>query len=124
MKGIIVGLMAMAWAVGAMADGNDLLRLCRSAIQIMDRNPQAGTTDEDLVGGGRCHGLIEGTVSTVHFMDALHEAKPTICIPGGVKTLQVMKVVVKFLEANPKFLNLNESGLVLMATKDAFPCKT
>ena len=40
----------------------------------------------------------------------------------GVTFSQMERVVVKFLQDNPKKLNLNQSTLVVKALSKAFPC--
>ncbi|WP_342243228.1 Rap1a/Tai family immunity protein [Pseudomonas sp. OTU5201] len=117
MKGMFVGLMATAWAAGAMADGNTLVRNCESAIQMA-----GGKAGGDLIGAGRCQGLVEGTLDTVYMMDTVHNAKRAICLPEGVTKLQLIKITVKYINDNPKLLNQNESSLIMLAALDAFPC--
>lgn len=123
MKRTLATVGLAVWATNAMADGTTLLQLCRSLIPIMEQNPKAGVSDEDLVGAGRCYGLIEGTVKTIKLMDQVHGKGPTMCSPDTVTPLQMAKIVVKFVEDNPKLLNESETGLIAMAAADAYPCK-
>ncbi|WP_353740756.1 Rap1a/Tai family immunity protein [Pseudomonas fluorescens] len=112
----LAGLMASGHAM-ALGNGSELASMCRSSIQ------QVTTfKSDDPIGAGRCFGLIEGTVATVLMVDTQNKAQPRFCLPKNVNTLQMMKVVVKYLDDNPALLNLNEPSLILRAVVDAWPC--
>ena len=44
------------------------------------------------------------------------------CYPKGVTTGQLIKVVVKFLQDNPKDLHIMDVALIEEALHKAFPC--
>ncbi|WP_047528498.1 Rap1a/Tai family immunity protein [Pseudomonas sp. 11/12A] len=106
-------------AQSAMADGNKLLKECREGIVYVD----GGREPENLFGVGQCMGVIQGTIDTLDLTHALLNSPKIVCLPsGGLETLQVMKIVVKYLNEHPDRLHLNESGLISTALMVSFPC--
>lgn len=116
----LVGLLASGSALAlALGDGNELASMCKSSIQ------QVTTMkSDDPIGAGRCFGLVEGTVATILMVDKQNNAKPRFCLPKNVTTLQMLKVVDKYLDNNPALLNLNEPSLIVRAVVDAWPCSS
>jgi hypothetical protein len=91
-------------------DGNDLLPRCQQAVEAIDK-----TTLKDVnesFNAGFCFGLVQG----------VSYASADVCPGEGVTFSQMERVVVKFLQDNPKKLNLNQSTLVQTALSKAFPC--
>lgn len=123
MRRMLVAVGLTVWAASAMADGNTLLQLCRSLIPVLEKGSTVGFSNDDLFKAGRCHGLIEGTIRTANLMDKVYEKEPSICIPADVSPLQLAKVVVKFVEDNPKSLNHSETGLIANAVFENYLCE-
>lgn len=123
MRRMLVAVGLTVWAAGAMADGNTLLQLCRSLIPVLEKSSTVSFSNDDLFKAGRCHGLIEGTIRTANLMDKVYEKEPSICIPADVSPLQLAKVVVKFVEDNPKSLNQSETGLIANAVFENYLCE-
>lgn len=46
----------------------------------------------------------------------------TACVPKGVTNGQVIMVVQRYLEQNPRILNFEASTLIFWAINDAWPC--
>lgn len=123
MRRILATVGLTVWAASAIADGNNLLQLCRSLIPVLEQQSTVGFTKDDLLKAGRCHGLIEGTIKTINLMDKVHEKQPSICIPTNVSPLQLAKIVVKFVEDNPKLLHQSETGLIATAAFENYLCE-
>jgi hypothetical protein len=91
-------------------DGNDLLPRCQQAVEAIDRATWKDVNES--FNAGFCLGLVQG----------VSYASADVCTGQGVTFSQMERVVVKFLQDNPKKLNLNQSTLVQMALSKAFPC--
>jgi hypothetical protein len=122
------GLMAVALAGmlgsgAAMAaesrfDGNELLQQCQSYIKLVD-----GEKTNDFFSAGICAGFIQGVSNTVHFYSDDVEKDEKFCKPATVTNAQLVRIVVKYLQDNPKDLNQGRMTLVWMALMIAYPCK-
>ncbi|MNG03229.1 hypothetical protein D3C84_862980 [compost metagenome] len=120
MKGVFAGLMAMAWAAGAMADGNALLAQCQVALKAMDEDVSQGTTFDA--------GICLGKVSTViDMMQGLRDDLPPkykVCLPEqGIQYGQGIRIVTKYLNEHPKFLHLDDTILIMKALQTSYPCR-
>jgi hypothetical protein len=91
-------------------DGNDLLPRCQQAVEAMDKATWKDVNES--FNAGFCLGLVQG----------VSYASADVCTGQGVTFSQMERVVVKFLQDNPKKLNCNQSTLVEMALSKAFPC--
>jgi hypothetical protein len=97
-------------------DGNILLEKC-----------EAASPSSDKV---ECLGYVAGVMdASATMLDSLRAATPTkvppiYCLPtGGIQLVQVVRVSVKWLRDHPEKHHLRGDLLVMMALKDAFPCK-
>jgi hypothetical protein len=91
-------------------DGNDLLPRCQQAVEVIDKATWKNANES--FNAGFCLGLVQG----------VSYASADVCTEEGVTFSQMERVVVKFLQDNPKKLNLNQSTLIVMALSKAFPC--
>ena len=82
-------------------NGNELLRDCEA---------------EPGVNSGVCYGYIRGIADA-------GGSNGQYCIPEKVTVKQVKEIVVKFLNENPKMLNLPTYSLVHGPLLVSFPCK-
>lgn len=115
----IAAISACLCAQSAMADGNKLLKECNQGVAYVD----GGKEPESLLAVGRCMGVIQGTLDTLDLTHALLNSPKIVCLPsGGLQTIQIMKIVVKYLNEHPDRLHLNESGLISTALMVSFPC--
>jgi hypothetical protein len=103
-----------------LADGNELLRDCQSAIQLVETNGKEGNAFR----AGNCIGVITGVTSLRGVTnDALPKHAQT-CLPSpSPPNIQAARIAVKFLQENPEKLNQEEGVLMLFALQRAFPCK-
>jgi hypothetical protein len=100
-------------------DGNDLLRICKLWL-----NGPTKTGDEALASapGMYCAGFVSGIMETSILYRELHRG-PLICAPDDqVTSNQAVRIVVKYLEANPEHLHESASMLTTLALGKAFPC--
>nr|BBJ03349.1 hypothetical protein YBY_11970 [Marinobacter nauticus] len=107
----------------ANADAEEILRQCKLAIsdpEEIDRNPILAGIDI-----GFCFGYLRGVsdyATGTAFMadDQLNMVKS--CRPERVDNKQLARIVVQFLEKNPSYHHLEQTTLVALALKQAFPC--
>lgn len=104
----------------AWADGNKLLRNCKATLRVWDNN--SNSTD-DLMNSALCIGYITGIWDTILTFQAGSDKIKGACFPENATTGQMVRVVVKFLEENPKDLHNPEAILVLKTFNINFPCK-
>src|SRR5207249_3199182 len=86
-------------------DGNGLLRTCKLFL-----NGPAKTGDEALASapGLFCAGFVSGIMEMSILYRELHQGPSLICVPEDqVTTNQAVRIVVKYLEANPEHLHEN-----------------
>ena len=101
----------------ATVDGTLVLQHCKNALQFTDKvlkNADPG----DSTGIGFCVGMLEGVTYTMTLL-----SDGAICPPGGgMQNMDVLKIVVKYLEDHPTDLHMDGAFLVNMALFDAYPC--
>lgn len=101
----------------ATVDGNLVLKHCKTALQFTDR-VLSNTDPGDSTGVGFCVGMLEGVTYTMTLL-----SDGAICPPGGgMKNMEVLKIVVRYLENHPADLHIDGAFLVNMALFDAYPC--
>jgi hypothetical protein len=122
------------------SDGNALLMDCKEAIKYLDADGDLPSGNSNLL-AGLCIGIIQGTNETYGYWELFShgglpnpnqsptsslrkeiQSRVSICIPSDVKMIQVVKLIVKFLENNPENLNDSPSSIVIMAEKKYFSC--
>ncbi len=110
--------------------GKALLGYCQTAMQfegIPEDRPPTETEVEDLTKKTLCVGYLMGAIdATSTWQGAFEKAGMQgglFCLPeGGAEFNQTVRVVVKYLEANPEDLHYRADSAVQLALKDAFPC--
>ncbi len=106
--------------------GTRLLHDCRAAIKSTDVNP-ALTLEEDRA-ADRCISYVQGVLDSNNFWRFIdtrdHNKMLHYCIDKDVSTEQVIRILVKYLENNPK--ELSENGWVCLqaALLKSYPCDT
>ena len=94
-------------AEGYYLSGSDLLQECESDAAF-DRNV--------------CMGYVMGIADVTRSYVTLGHLNKYFCIPDAVDSIQLQKVIIKRLNANPEELHLSASSLVAKALYEAFPC--
>lgn len=118
---------AFAQSPGDGNDGNALLHNCSLVIKMVN-DDAVRMSPLDNLDAGECMGLVRGIMDTMTLWQsvdhgglvdntALHG-----CIANPLKTIQGVRIVVKYLNDHPDELNDPDTRLVLMAMVDAFPC--
>ena len=101
-------------------DGNDLLKRCTYAAA--DDLPKNTT---EFIGAAFCLGFIEGAVNGIQVAIAVNVEKKEdrpFCVPEGVTNSQKAKILVKYLNENPKLLHKGRLYLTIKAFVEAYPC--
>ena len=104
-------------------DGNYLLHACAG------KTASAKTQEAMLSIFGAnmwCMGFLDGVVdmNTLYSQILLGGKDGAFCLPEQeIPNDQLSRIVVKFLEDNPKILHQSARILAVMAFHDAFPCK-
>jgi len=85
-------------------------------------------TNGDPGSAVECFSIIKGVRDTSAIYKVIfdelgqNDHTSNVCVPESVNSGQLARVVVKYLNANPKLLHLEETGLVLLALIDAYAC--
>ena len=107
-------------------DGNSLLHSCSLMVKVLDGEHISSGENIDA---SFCNGYILGVGDMDSFLRAFEQERKVnsgivhLCVPSGVTTGQVVRVVAKWLKNNPEKLEMPASALVLAALREAFPCK-
>ena len=92
-----------------LSSANYLLRDCKVSIE--HPNPTFAQ--------GYCMGIVQGLT----FMARSSETWTCVETPAGVSNAQLVRVVVRYIEARPSRMHERFSALALEALLDAWPCK-
>lgn len=104
--------------LGTAADSNHLLDSCRQLERYMNDNK--ATTEHYKA--TYCLGLVEGARTAMLLLESQDDRKPSACIPMSVSNAQVVRVVLKYLDANPENLHHDATASVLLSLISAYPC--
>ena len=110
---------ARAGPAGYVFNGNDIYEACTDAVRGLERT---GEYDEHRF--GVCAGFIAGIVD-FHTVAARVESLPVamFCLPAGISTARVIRDVTAYLEANQARLHDLAAYLVILALREAYPCR-
>ncbi len=113
-------------AAQSVTDGNALLQDC--SIVVRGYDGANVTTSLENLNEGTCMGLLRGIADTMALWGSLDHGPVDAsafhgCLPDSLKTIQLARIVVKYLNDHPEKLHLPDTRLVMMALADAFPCK-
>jgi hypothetical protein len=108
----LVFLCGAAWgqSTPGYTTGSDLRENCGAAL---DKQTQSGAR------AGLCAGFIDAYRQLSIMVPA---ANLKLCLPAGVEGMQLIKVIVRYLDQHPERLHLPAAQLIYDATNDAFPC--
>ena len=121
MRHSLLLFLAMIAPLSQAADtGIELLSQC----QVAERFSDTGDL-RDPVAAMSCVALLQGVHETMQFLSVFMD-KPNAfksCFPvESISNVQAMRIVVKFLRANPERLHEPKTVLAILALKQAFPC--
>lgn len=106
--------------------GDDLIVECKAVLTLADGGH---ITDEESAKAAHCLGIVAGVRDTLMLWTGSNRMEmksiaSCACIPNDVSNIQATRIVVKYLEDNPEELNQLDTGLVAVALRKAYPCKT
>ena len=82
------------------------------------------TAAEAQIGQTQCISYIDGILDMHAMMVAFWKSKPQFCLPAqGLSLDQAHKIFVKWANDNPKDMHQLARTSVVLALKQAFPCK-
>jgi hypothetical protein len=116
-KPLIVIFLLFSIFVYSEDDGNELLNSCNSLVK--HSNGEKLNANEEI-GAIICNQYILG------FKDSLTlsgDIMGKVCIPEGVMSDQVARVVVKHLKLNPEILHKGRGATLLYSLERGFPCE-
>jgi len=97
----------------AFLTANELLVKCEAYIN-----------DTNISMGNVCAGYIEGVNDTYSAFNLFKDLNTKwFCTPDNVQISQLVRVVTKHLQENPKILHELASAWVILALNEAFPCE-
>lgn len=100
-------------------DGNRLLTGCGELVQMLDSGTRL---DLDVpVGAGFCLGYLGAVQDILNVKN--WPASESACLPEGTSTIQLGRIVVKWLRAHPEKLHENAFLLSLNILHETFPCR-
>jgi hypothetical protein len=116
----LLGTLILASPVGAQdnkqvdgASANYMLPFCKAWLMWVDEHKIPDT---------RLSGLCPGTVGALMWASSELKGTYATCIPSSVPNIQGVRVVVRFLEDNPQWLDRDFRVLAIAAFKLAWPC--
>jgi hypothetical protein len=129
MRSVALAVLVVLCALPAVAGdegpntGRVILEVCQTAVAVMD-NPRGIYSADEAMNAGQCIGNING------FFDFYHvgltagwiAGTARFCTPNGATNEQYLRIVVKYLKANPEKLHQNGTWLIYQALREAFPC--
>jgi hypothetical protein len=121
----------------SLTTGAKLLTYCRDAIRIYDsagdKTASAKITKQQDENGWRCLGYVRGVVDAEDYWTNHVDVKtgvPAFCLPLDVQLLspdskyeQFIRIVVKYIENNPEYMNRSAVPLIHNAMIGAFYCE-
>ena len=115
----IILLMVPTYVLAA-STGLDLLRGCTAAIKsIQGKDLSHEEYSEMIYWTGFLAGFNEANIIT-HY----ETQRPPYCPPAeGIQNEQLIRIVYKYLRGHPKDLHQSARLCVLLALRNAFPCK-
>ena len=100
-------------ADGIEGTGAELIRSCQEVLK------PYGTGD--ATEGMRCLGMVHGVSGVSQWYDH-RDHKRNVCLPEGVTTGQLVRIVQKYLNDNPQDLHLSDTYLIWFSLRQAYPC--
>ncbi|WP_236185904.1 Rap1a/Tai family immunity protein [Pseudomonas juntendi] len=104
----------------ALGNGNELIGQCQAAVKALD----GSQANASAFGAGFCMGKVTGVMDMISIFSGRFEKDYRVCMPTpGIQYGQGVRIVAKFLADNPTSLHLQDTILIHMALRRAFPCE-
>lgn len=94
--------------------GSALYQACKANVHAADSD---APSVYDVEQGNRCIGYIQGVLDTLHFI-----LRPPFCLADGATLGTISRVYVKFMDENPKYLDMHRTIGFVEAMKTTYPC--
>jgi hypothetical protein len=121
--GACAALLMPSAAFAAGTKGIDLSLDCRSTVKAMEDT--ANATDDDAFKAMKCVRFIEGFEEGFNYRRvqgfAKFDPEFSFC-DEGVTAYQISKILIKFTDENPKFLNEDAANVLWVVLMKNFPC--
>jgi Ssp1 endopeptidase immunity protein Rap1a len=115
----IKGIYGEALAATEGLDGNTSLEICKDALKYVEDQE---LTNQEKINGSYCGGFLLGFYES-HLIEQ-EKLKPKLyCMPNDLKTEQLNRIFVSFLEQHPERLKEESAVLLFDTFKKAYPCK-
>jgi hypothetical protein len=117
---LLAGVFLSSFSVmAAVDDGNAFMEHCAAVDKVVDA--EKGATDVESFGAALCMGYVAGAYD---MMGVARSSFSAICIPrdAEISRFQVIRILVAFMEKNPKYLHEPVGLIFIRAMKDAYPC--
>ncbi len=98
----------------------DLVRLCRP---VMNATPENTLPLDQTNAAGFCMGYVTGVSDAVSYAENGGTFSQNLCIPKGVSSSQIARIVVKYGNDHPERLHLHATVFTIEALQGAFPCR-
>lgn len=122
---VVLLISSIGWAATeddvTLRDGNALLAVCGSFVSSADRGGRL--SDKELVMLTACTSYVRGFTHGVALLSKEPQQGWGYCIDPSVPSVQVARVLVKYLRDNPQTLHFHPAVLVGRALREGFPCK-
>lgn len=99
-------------------------KACETALAISQpRQPSSGASSDEIAATMYCFGFIDGLQNGAAFMSIATKNDSVLCIPQKATPEQLIRVFLKYCNANPEKLHLAPGPVLVGAFLEAFPCK-
>ena len=102
------------------SDGNELLVHCKAVITGIEDSKSRDT--ELALKATACIGIVRGMLVASIFYESNSNSN-ILCFPDKLTTKQAIRIVVKFLEDNPKKLHESDHSLIMESLYNAYSCE-
>jgi hypothetical protein len=116
---IIGGFYTNSFAEREGLDGNTSLKICKDALKFVEEQ-QLST--QEKINGSYCGGFLLGFYES-HLIEQENTKPKLYCMPHDIKTEQLNRIFVKYLEEHPERLREETADLLYASLKNAFPCE-
>ena len=100
-------------------DGNTALKICKDALKFVEEQQ---LTTQEKINGSYCGGFLLGFYES-HLIEQENTNPKLYCMPHDIKTEQLNRLFVKYLEEHPERLREETADLLYASLKKTFPCK-
>jgi len=119
MTGALMALTITTATAAENDSANDWLPHCKNVLNYFD---QDNSRIASPLSAGMCIGRVEGITSVLR-LGTVGGSIFCADIPGGVTPAQILRVVVRYIEAEPQYMHEEFNWLAMLAIENAWPCR-